>query len=227
LAQAVWLQMIAVDALSQAPCRRFALVLGNGAYTQKAPLSKTVGTAVEMQRKLITTGFQVVCATDQDLAGMRSVTLKWLELIAAAADSMDLVEAGSKDALVLFFVYCGHGGAGRLYPVDASKRPPPEETFCFFEDFLFKLYDVLSFNCRLRPDVGKGGKNGQGWQNPGWEWRRWPAQVVSILESCRRLSKDEKEAYEQQRACIANGRRHLLPSVVSMKPELASMGGAE
>ena len=42
--------MTAADAVIQQPGRRLALILGNGAYTQKKPLSRTVGTATELQR---------------------------------------------------------------------------------------------------------------------------------------------------------------------------------
>lgn len=173
-------------------------------------------------------GFQVVCVLDQDLEGMRAATIRYLELVEASADDLDMAEPTEKEGLLLFFAFCGHGAAGRLFPVNASKRPPPEETYCFFEDFLFRLYDVLSFNRRLRREwPNTVGASNQAWENPGWEWRRWSAHVVSVIESCRRLSKDEHAAYEQQRAQRANGRRHMLPCVASLRPELAPMGGAE
>lgn len=215
--------MAMAEATVRRPGRRLALVLGNGAYTQKAPLSKTVGTAAELQRKLISMDFEVVCAFDQSLVGMRAATLRWLELVDAAGEELDAEVPNEKEGLLLFFAYCGHGAAGRLFPVDAPKRPSREETYCFFEDFLYRLYDVLSFNCRLRRDFSSGSSC----ERPAWEWRRWSAQVVSIIESCRRLSKDEKIAFDQQRARIASGRRHLLPCVTSLRPDLAPMGGAE
>lgn len=172
-------------------------------------------------------GFQVVCASDQNLLGMRTATLQWLQLVDTAAGAMDMADAASveRDPLLLMFVYCGHGSADRLFPVDAPKKPAPEETFSFFEDFLFRLYDVLSFNCRLRHDWPQGPTSSR--DNPDWEWRPWQTQVVSIIESCRRLSKEEQHAYEQQRARITSGRRHLLPCMSSLRPDLAPMGGAE
>lgn len=173
--------------------------------------------------------FQVVCATDEDLSGMRNSTLHWLQLVDKAANCIDIEEAEQKEPLLLMFVYCGHGAAGRFFPVDAPKRPSPEESYCFFEDFLFRLYDVLSFNCRLKHDWpdNSASRNSDNWDQPSWEWRRWPAQIISVIESCRRLSKDEQKAYELQRARIATGRRHLLPSVACLRPDLAPMGGAE
>jgi len=117
----------------QRPGRRLALLLANGAYTHKAPLSRTVGTAAELERKLMLMGFHVVCASDQTLSGMRAATLQWLQLVDAAADAMDMAGASvDSDPLLLMFVYCGHGSADRLFPVDASKRPTPAETFSFF-----------------------------------------------------------------------------------------------
>lgn len=216
------------DAAPQKLGRRFALILGNGAYTQKAPLSKTVATALEMQRKLIAMGFHVVCGIDKDLCGMRTTTLQWLQIVSAAADAIDVAQPADKDALLLMFVYCGHGSADRLFPIDVCKKPAHEDVFCFFEDFLFRLYDVLSFNVQLRRDLPHTRRPGQlGNENPVWEWRQWPAQVVSIIESCRRLSKEEQHAYESQKARIANGRRHLLPCMASLRPDLAPMGGAD
>merc|ERR1712060_397220 len=38
---------------------------------------------------------------------------------------------------------------------------------------------------------------------------------------------EEKQAFEEERQRVAHGRRHLLPSLVAMRPDLASMGGAE
>jgi len=52
-------------------------------------------------------------------------------------------------------------------------------------------------------------------------------QIVAVIESCRRLSAVEQKAYEQQRARIASGRRHLLPCVANTRADLAHMGGAE
>jgi len=79
----------------------------------------------------------------------------------------------------------------------------PKNRIVFFEDFLFKLYDVLSFNCRLRQDCQQVGARRGG--DSAWQWRQWPVQ----------------------RARIASGRRHLLPCMASLRPDLAPMGGAE
>merc|ERR1711972_4559 len=94
-----------------------------------------------------------------------------------------------------------------------------------------RLYEVLSFNYRLRsdwPHAVKGkGLEMQPWDKPGWQWRRLQTQIVAIVKSCRRLPKEEQLAFDQQRAKIAQGRRHMLPCLASLRPDLAPMGGAE
>mmetsp|Transcript_119720 Transcript_119720/g.211634 ORF Transcript_119720/g.211634 Transcript_119720/m.211634 type:complete len:415 (-) Transcript_119720:48-1292(-) len=211
--------------------RRLALILSNGAYTYKKPLSRPAGTAAELSRKLVAMGFEVVSGIDQDLAAMRATTFRWLRLVEAAAEAeatgtvvSNVAKASASASLMLFFVFCGHGGAGRFFPVDCpAKGAAPEETYCFFEDFLFRLYDALSCNVLLRQGPARE-RSGE----PPWEWRRGLSiQIVAVIESCRRLSAVEQKAYEQQRARIASGRRHLLPCVANTRADLAHMGGAE
>eukprot|EP00927_Polykrikos_kofoidii_P036713 TRINITY_DN30990_c0_g1_i1.p1 TRINITY_DN30990_c0_g1~~TRINITY_DN30990_c0_g1_i1.p1 ORF type:complete len:478 (-),score=82.54 TRINITY_DN30990_c0_g1_i1:84-1517(-) len=208
--------------------RRLALVLANGAYTQRAPLSRTVPTAVELQKKLMAIGFEVIAAFDQDLAGMRSATYQWLCVVEAAAGAAE--EDGL--SLLLFFAYCGHGRADQFLPVDAPRGVATEGAFCFFEEFVFRVYGLckdsarfgLAGTERLRQQVGTAESCLRDSRAP---WRSCEVRIISIIESCRKLSPEEKQEYEEERSRIAVGRRHLLPSLVAMRPELAHMGGAE
>mmetsp|Transcript_18531 Transcript_18531/g.38549 ORF Transcript_18531/g.38549 Transcript_18531/m.38549 type:complete len:373 (+) Transcript_18531:33-1151(+) len=224
--------------------RRLALVLANGAYTQRAPLSRPVGVAIELRRKLTTLGFEVVGADDQDLSGMRAATHRWLGLVEAAADAAfsEADEAAAVDVantgafagsagppLLLFLAFCGHGRAGRFLPVDAPRPAADEETYCFFDDFLSKLYEVLGgcdcFRAKrpaaaMRRGIPRYCPDEPVWRPPG-------VHVVVVIESCRRLAPEEQRAFDEQRARIANGKRHLLPSVSASRQDLAPMGGAE
>lgn len=88
--------------------RRYALVLGNGAYRHGDALSAPTRDAALMARALQGRGYHVLVGTDRDLAGMR-------EDIAAFADM-------SRDAQLRLFYFAGHGfeieGANYLMPVD-------------------------------------------------------------------------------------------------------------
>lgn len=217
--------------------RRLALVLANGAYRHRQPLSKPVAAASELQGKLLSMGFEVVGAQDQGLDGMRSATSRWLERVESATSS---AEEDGPAPLLIFFAFCGHGGSGRFFPVDCPRGRNPEGTYCFFADFLDRLYDVLSWRTvgedlerplwalgsqALEDHLAQwGGDRGAGtrhWRLPGC------VHVVSLVESCRRLSPEEQEAYEDARARVAAGRRHLLPSLAAHRPDLAHIGGAE
>mmetsp|Transcript_96846 Transcript_96846/g.289259 ORF Transcript_96846/g.289259 Transcript_96846/m.289259 type:complete len:375 (-) Transcript_96846:15-1139(-) len=227
--------------------RRLALVLANGAYTHRAKLSRPVGVASELRRKLSAMGFEVVGADDQDLTGMRAATRRWLGLVEAAVDevqaeaeearAMEVATGGALAGcpgppLLIFFTFCGHGRAGRFMPVDCPRPAADEDSFGFFEDFLFRLYEVLGGRDLLRPKRpaatllkgvpldGPDVPNVPMWQPPG-------VHVIAVIESCRRLAPEEQKAYEEQRAHISHGKRHLLPCVAAARPDLAHMGGAE
>eukprot|EP00928_Gymnodinium_smaydae_P029756 TRINITY_DN22319_c0_g1_i1.p1 TRINITY_DN22319_c0_g1~~TRINITY_DN22319_c0_g1_i1.p1 ORF type:complete len:420 (-),score=90.45 TRINITY_DN22319_c0_g1_i1:212-1399(-) len=242
--------------------RRLALILSNGAYTQRAPLSRPVMVGEELRRKLAAMGFEVVGADDQNLAGMREATARWLKLVGEAADSIqslrdkrsrDLglgetdgslgsgrsgVNGGScgEPPLLLFFAFCGHGRDGRFFPVDMAKGAPPEEMYCFFEDLLFRLYEVLGGGDVLRRVGVVREHRERSVKRPSFlpespraleSWRLPGAAVISVIESCRRLSSEEQAVFDDQRARISAGRRHMLPSLLPMRPELSNMGGAE
>mmetsp|Transcript_146498 Transcript_146498/g.365323 ORF Transcript_146498/g.365323 Transcript_146498/m.365323 type:complete len:434 (+) Transcript_146498:107-1408(+) len=229
--------------------RRLALVLANGAYTQRAPLSRPVGVAAELCQKLEAMGFEVFSADNQDLAGMRSAALRWIRAVEEAANDAEEQALRSQEGLcprpgtlLLFFTFCGHGSAGRFFPVDCPRGAPPQASFDFFEDLLYKLYAALGGcdDCGRKwphwkapsdrgPFPGLGGVSSeplnseplQLWKAPG------SARLIVVIESCRRLSKEEQKAFDEEKARVANGKRHLLPSVVAMRPDLAALGGAD
>eukprot|EP00929_Paragymnodinium_shiwhaense_P044843 TRINITY_DN22996_c0_g1_i1.p1 TRINITY_DN22996_c0_g1~~TRINITY_DN22996_c0_g1_i1.p1 ORF type:complete len:449 (+),score=52.53 TRINITY_DN22996_c0_g1_i1:1126-2472(+) len=210
--------------------KRLALVLGNGAYKYRAPLSKTVPTAVELRRKLEGMGFEVVAAEDQSLSGMRETTLSWLRLLEQAADEAEELhrQDGAPSSLLLLFAFCGHGRAQQFLGVDCPKGPPPD-SYCFFEDLVWRVYQLCSESSGRRDwSTYPWRPNAESFlQRDRLEWRPISVRFIAIVESCRRLHADEKEAYEKERQRISNGKRHLLPSLAAFRPDLAPMGGAE
>ncbi|CAK0808641.1 unnamed protein product [Prorocentrum cordatum] len=214
--------------------RRLALVFANGAYRHRRPLSKPVAAAAELRGKLLAMGFEVDGGQDEGLDGMRSATARWLRRVESATSS---AEEDSPAPLLIFFAFCGHGGSGRFYPVDCPRGRNPEGTYCFFADFLDPLYEILSWRTIgedvERPLWALGGQSLQQhlaqWGGAGTRHWRLPGcvHVVSLIESCRRLSPEEQEAYEDARARVAAGRRHILPSLAAQRPDLAHIGGAE
>lgn len=201
--------------------QRLALLLANGAYTIRAPLSRPVEVSAALAEKLRAMGFSVRSAEDQTLNGMKAATEDWLSEVADALDlavqsemetPKDLVDPGPP--LLILFSYCGHGAAGCFFPVDCGRPCGREDTFCFFEDLLFRLFKVLGrpasefFRCDF------SGETGACWLLPG-------IRIVVIIESCRRLLKDERYAYEATKTHVAYQKRHLLPSVQALRPDLA------
>lgn len=225
--------------------RRLALLLANGAYKQRAPLSKPVAVAAELKQKLTTMNFQVDGADNQDLAGMKAASQSWLKQVESVADSIAEEEGvasqlqnshprrSNEPPLILLFVFAGHGCAGRFFPVDCGKPATPEQTFCFFEDFLFRLFEVLGGKClfqpkrpsRQRPTGPFGYLEEDSPRVPSWHLEG--VRIFVIIESCRRLTGEELKAYESERTRIAHGKRHLLPCMQAMRPDLAALGGAE
>jgi len=206
-------------------------VLANGAYTHRAPLSRPVGVASELRGKLGALGFLVEGADDQSLDGMKGATDRWLKLVENAVEEAEAAkteEEVERSPLLLFFAFCGHGCAGRFHPVDVARGSPLEESYCFFDDFLFRLYEKLGEGYerfgRKRPPKSRFSLEDTPrevtWYLPG-------VRIVAVIESCRRLSPEEQQAYEAQRSRIASGKRHLLPSMAALRPDLAHMGGAE
>lgn len=218
-----------------ASSRRLALVFANGAYTQRPKLSKPVPAAVELRRKLSTLGFEVMGTDDQDLVGMRTITKRWLKAVEDAAEKeWEDRERGIEGMppLIIFFAFCGHGASGRFLPVDLEKGPvQPERTYSFFDDFLFQLYRVLGHNSCQPPLVQSTKRTSLALDRfdmdfppplPGLS-----ARVVAIIDTCRRLGKEEQRAFDQQKSRVANGRRHLLPCYADSRKDLMPVGGAE
>ncbi|CAE8594554.1 unnamed protein product [Polarella glacialis] len=219
----------------QQPPRRMALILANGAYTRRAPLSKPVGVAAELRGKLEAMGFAVAGADDQGLAGMRAATKAWLQEVESAAEAISEEEPPrssnrSEPPLVLLFVFAGHGSAGRFFPVDCPRPAAPEDSFCFFEDLLFRLLEALGGKqlFATRPSWQRsGGPLGNDNSPSELTWHFPGIRIIMVIESCRRLSGEELSAYEAERTRITHGRRHLLPCLTAMRPDLAALGGAE
>ncbi|CAK9110019.1 unnamed protein product [Durusdinium trenchii] len=171
--------------------KRLALLLANGAYTIRAPLSRPVAVSTAMAKKL------------------EVATEEWLSDVATAVDSFAEESSDRRfddePPLLLLCSFCGHGAAGCFFPVDSKRPCPQEESFSFFEDLLFPLLHVL----------GLAFEHGTpAWLLPG-------VRIFMIIESCRRLLKDEHEAYQATKTQVAQKKRHLLPCVQAMRPDLA------
>lgn len=238
--------MAASEACVAGAPRRLALLLANGAYTQRAPLSKPVAVAAELKQKLTAMNFQVDGGDNQDLAGMKAASQRWLKQVESVAESIAEEDEraarqlqnghprrSSEPPLILMFVFAGHGCAGRFFPVDCGKPATPEQTFCFFEDFLFRLFEILGGKIlfqpkrasRQRPTGPFGYLEEDSPRVPSWHLEG--VRIFVIIESCRRLTGEELKAYESERTRIVHGKRHLLPCMQAMRPDLAALGGAE
>jgi len=204
--------------------RRLALILANGAYTQRPRLSRPAAAAAELSRKLHTMGFEVHAATDQTLMGMKAAVEGYLRLVATAAESPC---DSRQEPLLLFCTFCGHGSAGRFLPVDCSAAPLPEDTFCFFEDLLFKLFETLRSEDFIQSQSWRQHHTNSGDDTARAGWRSCGIRILIVIESCRRLVGEELTAYHAARARAAYGKRHLLPCMQAMRPELASVKGAD
>lgn len=173
--------------------RRLALLLANGAYTIRAPLSRPVEVSAALAEKLRAMDFSVRSAEDQTLSGMKAATEDWLSEVADALDKVqsemgrpkDFVDPEPPEPPLLLFSYCGHGAAGCFFPVDCGRPCEREDTYCFFEDLLFRLFKVLG-----RP--------------------------ASELFRC-----DFSGETGATKTHVAYQKRHLLPSVQALRPDLA------
>lgn len=224
----------------QSKSRRLAFILANGAYTQRAPLSRPIPASAELLRKLSALNFSVDGAENQDLAGMKQATHRWLNQVRTVVDTLadekqdthtrPFLSRSSEPPLIFTFVYCGHGSAGRFFPIDCPKPAAAEDTFCFFADFLFELLEVLGAKDLSSSKRTKWQQNGLSPSNElplGRSWTVRGVRILVIIESCRRLTGDELRAFEAERARITHAKRHLLPCLVASRPDLASLGGAE
>jgi uncharacterized caspase-like protein len=99
--------------------RRVALVIGNGAYTQAAPLANPANDARAVSAALERLGFEVVSGFDLSNADLRKT-------VRAFADKL-------VGANVAMFFYAGHGlqvaGDNYLIPVDAAIRTEADLDF--------------------------------------------------------------------------------------------------
>ncbi len=90
--------------------KRVALVIGNAAYKNAAPLKNPRNDAGDMSAKLRTYGFEVISGTDLDRNGLERKIREFSSAIT--------------DADVALFYYAGHGlqvnGTNYLAPVDAT-----------------------------------------------------------------------------------------------------------
>jgi len=214
---------------------RCALILANGAYTQKPKLSRPAAAAAELAKKLGAMGFEVESAVDQTLAGMKDAVEAFLRLVSLTAPQENGRQDGQEETPLLFCTFCGHGSAGRFLPIDAARSPSPQESFCFFEDLLFKLFQTLGsdFNYRVarqdfvRKHCRHAGFSASFEEEPEVIWACPGARIFIVIESCRRLFGEELAAFEAAKARAAYGKRHLLPCMQALRPDVATMGGAD
>src|SRR5262245_90423 len=99
--------------------RRIALVIGNGAYTQAAPLSNPANDARAVAAALERLGFEVVSGFDMSNADLRKAVRSFADKLVGAD--------------VALFFYAGHGlqvaGENYLIPVDAAIRSEADLDF--------------------------------------------------------------------------------------------------
>jgi uncharacterized caspase-like protein/peptidoglycan hydrolase-like protein with peptidoglycan-binding domain len=99
--------------------RRIALVIGNGAYTQAAPLTNPANDARAVAAALERLGFEVVSGFDMSNADLRKAVRSFADKLVGAD--------------VALFFYAGHGlqvaGENYLIPVDAAIRSEADLDF--------------------------------------------------------------------------------------------------
>ena len=107
-----WL-FLGASALAAPPPQRFAIVIGNSAYSAISPLPNAVNDAELMASTLADLGFEVVSAFDADR----------LELGRAIQQFGSTLRDADKDAVALFY-YAGHGvqsqGTNYIIPIGAN-----------------------------------------------------------------------------------------------------------
>src|SRR5262245_62023006 len=98
--------------LSGGPCfadNRVALVIGNGAYRNAAPLSNPRSDAEDVAAALKRIGFDTILGLDLDKAGMDEFSIRFAR--------------AAREADVAMVFYAGHamqhGGINYLMPIDA------------------------------------------------------------------------------------------------------------
>lgn len=95
--------------------KRYALVIGNGAYPKSVGVLKNpVNDATDMAKELTASNFDVTLLTNATYGQIRAALLKF----------KDKIDAGDKDNTVALFYYAGHGvrheEENYLVPIDAS-----------------------------------------------------------------------------------------------------------
>ncbi len=103
--------VLAAQAAAQAGGPRFALVIGNGNYSELGRLKNPANDAADMGKALTELGFKVRLLVDADLPSMEDAVVRLGSDLAVSADSVG------------FFFYAGHGvqagGTNYLIPADA------------------------------------------------------------------------------------------------------------
>ena len=106
------LAMMSAVSWSVAAQERFALVIGNGAYTSVSKLKNPVNDATDMAAALKSIGFQVELLADSNLQDMESAVVRLGNKLSQSPGSYG------------FFFYSGHGvqsnGTNYLIPADAN-----------------------------------------------------------------------------------------------------------
>jgi hypothetical protein len=227
------------------PERRLALIFANGEYHHRRKLTKTVAAAQELEQKLANLGFEVTCAVNQDLQSMSSQTKDWLRVVEQAEDNED------GRPLFLLFCYCGHGHGGTFLPIDSPQGPVQlEKCYSLVDALLLPLVKALGNGSNdddsiqpllkllsiggSREKIPKKGFDPfdpfDPWDVPPCPVRpkraRAPVQVLVLVEACRKLAAQDKQAFEMQRARIERGHRHLIPSFATASRGPRHMSGA-
>jgi hypothetical protein len=108
--------VFAAPAFSQDHSRRFALVIGNGAYAELGVLDNPVNDAADMDKALRGLGFETELLTDASLDAMEDAVVRLGDKLAGT------------DSGIGFFYYAGHGiqSGGVNYLIPADARIPSE-----------------------------------------------------------------------------------------------------
>ncbi len=113
--------VLVFSATSALAAGRFALVIGNAAYTGSAPLKNPKNDADLIARSLTEVGFEVTKVTDADQKQMRRAMLDFSRTLRNNPDSIGL------------FYYAGHGvqvrGVNYMVPVTADIKDEDEVRF--------------------------------------------------------------------------------------------------
>mmetsp|Transcript_54422 Transcript_54422/g.129697 ORF Transcript_54422/g.129697 Transcript_54422/m.129697 type:complete len:383 (-) Transcript_54422:76-1224(-) len=180
--------------------------------------------------------------------------LKALQSVVEQLRAEDGVEGNAAAApTTIFIAFCGHGAAGRFLPIHHPvKGSVTEDSFSFFDDLLFQLYRTLGVAVSRNkagtwpPFVPKQSRSFEAAEglspfhfSPARSKSRSvedfggyaievpiSADIIAVIDTCRRLSHAQQQEFEAQRLRVAQGRRHLLPSFAALRPDLMQFDGA-